>query len=534
MVALANFGLRLGSMPPGAPRTVVAALVAAWPVAVAAGGGAGGTTTVIAHGYSPDGKGAWVESLATAALARAGGEGAVYRYTGATGTWARVAGDGGNGSGQNVVLIFNWEVDSGSVAEGPNWRYVQAAGDVLHAVLRAPSYAAGSAGPADLLGGRRVHLIGHSRGASVASEAIRRLALARIPVDQMTTLDPHPVNGTLDSPYNYDWGDPVPERWANVAWADNYWRADGGGLINGLDFDGMPLANVLNVQLSESTLNCCGYSISHSDVHLWYHGTADLGAAASDGDEPITSQMRSSWWPQGAALVGFARSAIGGSERPAIPPGIEPSAASAPLLMNGGFESGSRAGWAEHGGSGATLGSASGNWFARLSAARPRLVHNRAYLPSPPTPGRALTLSFMVRRSGTAGSGDVLRASIERPGDAAPIAIAAASWPVAAMGTAFVPVTVQVPPELTGVTALLHLHVEGGADGGIASTVEIDDLVLALAAPAADLDGNGRVDGQDLGTLLSSWGACGICAADLDRNGIVDGADLARLLADWG
>jgi hypothetical protein len=75
--------------------------------------------------------------------------------------------------------------------------------------------------------------------------------------------------------------------------------------------------------------------------------------------------------------------------------------------------------------------------------------------------------------------------------------------------------------------------VDGGADG-VGSTVELDDVTLSIAAPAADLTGDGRVDGQDLGTLLSSWGACGTCAADLDRNGAVDGADLARLLADWG
>jgi hypothetical protein len=493
----------------------------------------GGTTTVVVHGFSPDSKGAWVQALATAVLARAGGEGAVYRYTGSSGTWTRVAGDGGNGAAQNVVLIFNWEADSGSVAEGPNWRYVQAAGDVLHAVLRAPTYAAGSAGPADLLAGRRVHLIGHSRGASVASEAIRRMAIAGIPVDQMTTLDPHPVNGTLDAPYNYDWGDPVPERWANVAWADNYWRADGGGLINGLDFDGMPLANVLNVQLSESALNCCGYAFAHSDTHLWYHGTVDLGTGADDGDQAITAQMRSSWWPQGAAQVGFFRSAIAGGARPAIPPGIVPPASSAPILENGSFDAGTRAGWAEHGGSGATLASASGNWYARLSAARPQLVHNRAYLPPRPTPGRALTLSLAVRRSGTASGGDVLRAAIQRPGDPAPVAIEGAAWPVAGMTNAFAPVQVQVPAELAGGIAMLHLSVDGGADG-VGSTVELDDVALAIAAPAADLTGDGRVDGQDLGTLLSSWGACGTCAADLDRNGAVDGADLARLLADWG
>lgn len=56
-------------------------------------------------------------------------------------------------------------------------------------------------------------------------------------------------------------------------------------------------------------------------------------------------------------------------------------------------------------------------------------------------------------------------------------------------------------------------------------------------APAcpADLNGDGIVDGADLGALLGAWGPCsGSCPADLDGNGQVDGADLGALLGDWG
>ncbi|HMP36603.1 MAG TPA: hypothetical protein PKC43_04070 [Phycisphaerales bacterium] len=54
-----------------------------------------------------------------------------------------------------------------------------------------------------------------------------------------------------------------------------------------------------------------------------------------------------------------------------------------------------------------------------------------------------------------------------------------------------------------------------------------------------DLDGDGDVDGADLGVLLGSWGACppsrpSGCPGDLDGNGSVDGADLGLLLAGWG
>lgn len=51
---------------------------------------------------------------------------------------------------------------------------------------------------------------------------------------------------------------------------------------------------------------------------------------------------------------------------------------------------------------------------------------------------------------------------------------------------------------------------------------------------AADLDGNGSVDGADLGELLSTWGAGRNLPADLDASGAVDEVDLAALLAAWG
>ncbi len=48
----------------------------------------------------------------------------------------------------------------------------------------------------------------------------------------------------------------------------------------------------------------------------------------------------------------------------------------------------------------------------------------------------------------------------------------------------------------------------------------------------ADLNGDGVVNGPDLGILLAAWGGSG--PADLDQDGIVGGGDLARLLTNWG
>jgi len=62
-------------------------------------------------------------------------------------------------------------------------------------------------------------------------------------------------------------------------------------------------------------------------------------------------------------------------------------------------------------------------------------------------------------------------------------------------------------------------------------------VVAPPPAIPGDLDGNGIVDGADLGNLLLQWGKCSVagdgCPADLDLSGEVDGADLGTLLLNW-
>ncbi len=60
----------------------------------------------------------------------------------------------------------------------------------------------------------------------------------------------------------------------------------------------------------------------------------------------------------------------------------------------------------------------------------------------------------------------------------------------------------------------------------------VSQLVLRPVPGPADLNGDCKVDGADLGLLLSEWGVKP-SAADLTYDGMVDGADLGVLLSSW-
>ncbi len=57
--------------------------------------------------------------------------------------------------------------------------------------------------------------------------------------------------------------------------------------------------------------------------------------------------------------------------------------------------------------------------------------------------------------------------------------------------------------------------------------------ILIIPPCAADLNGDGQVDGADLAILLANWGTDNPLG-DLNGSGEIDGADLTLLLANWG
>lgn len=63
--------------------------------------------------------------------------------------------------------------------------------------------------------------------------------------------------------------------------------------------------------------------------------------------------------------------------------------------------------------------------------------------------------------------------------------------------------------------------------GSITSLLRLTPMLVG------DLDGDGHVDGSDLGALLGEWGPCAGCASDFGGDGVVDGDDLGVLLGGW-
>jgi hypothetical protein len=57
-------------------------------------------------------------------------------------------------------------------------------------------------------------------------------------------------------------------------------------------------------------------------------------------------------------------------------------------------------------------------------------------------------------------------------------------------------------------------------------------ITVTQPPPSPDLNGDGVVNGDDLGLLLAAWGATG-GPADLNSDGSVNGDDLGILLGAW-
>ncbi len=306
-------------------RTSVGSLVAGLLFLTSLGGPRNGSAagmTLVTHGYNGNVTG-WVSGMTAKLLGYPSFPGTnftaytlTFTYSGGSYfyQWTRTNGAPAATDSGELIIKLDWsQVAGGIFSTYSTFDVAQAVSTVLlqtnaisdlggHALVEYP-----------------IHLVGHSRGGSLISEISRLLGTNGVWVDHLTTLDPHPLNndGFSDLPPGVD----APVRtYQNVLFHDNYWQNLGGNFTVP---NGEPVAGAYQRQLYNLS---GGNSSSHSDVHLWYHGTIDGATPASDTEATITSAERTNWWTTYEARgtnAGFLYSFIGGGDRlsPAQPVG---------------------------------------------------------------------------------------------------------------------------------------------------------------------------------------------------------------------
>lgn len=201
-------------------------------------------TTIITHGFQPSGGSSpvlgWMLNMAEAIRTREGNDCSIRIYNKATGDF-----DLYSGTDSRTILLFDWHDESND----PETGHSEAAGAALFAALL-------QGDQKGTFGLNNLHLIGHSRGTVVNSEAVERLLVAGYSVEHVTYLDAHDW-GTNYSQTDFDVnpnGSGI-EGWNGIAWADSYWQ-DSPYTLSGRPVDG--------------TYSLYLGTIGHSQVHEWY------------------------------------------------------------------------------------------------------------------------------------------------------------------------------------------------------------------------------------------------------------------------
>jgi hypothetical protein len=369
---------------------------------------------------------------------------------------------------ENKILVFDWSSDSNDTQAG----YDEGAGDVMFAVLK--QY--------DLLNSDYLHLIGHSRGGVVSTQAARRILHYGHRLDQLTFLD------VEEGPYPYNEAGPG-RAWEGIGFVDNYYG--NGGLID-VGLGGNRINGAYNVYKD----------VSHSAFPDWYMGTASAPDATKGG---------------------FYWRVANPAERPAATGDRTPLAAP-PDVINGNFSYGISindkvAGWWYHGGGGGghvdliTVE----DFDLELDYDDASKRHSWLYAPED-----VYKLEFQARIGGSILNDDEFWITLQRYDNfsrrVSPFSVDSSrplQW-----------YAVDIPDFADSVFRFTFGIEAPGQLNVVDSQVEIDN-VRFVRYSAADFDRDGSVDRDDLATWRANFGRTGATRAqgDADGDGDVDGAD---------
>jgi pimeloyl-ACP methyl ester carboxylesterase len=281
--------------------------------------------TLITHGFL-SGAGDWVTGMSDAAREYPR---RTYEYGSAAPVFLlsfdsegylhaqKIAGpDFSNNPSGDILLLLDWNPYSGDL------RDILGLGDATSTKLVGP-VVANNLAAATFIPGLGVpitrfpiHLIGHSRGGSLVCEIAKRLGERNIVVDQLTLLDPHPVNNDgFDDPIAPIDGTAKQGVYENVLFADAYYQTRGNLTVpNGTFVSGSFIR-----WLDENGIGAGGYNNPHSNVHLWYHGTLAMQfPLTSDGTHSINTATRAAWYApveEQGEHAGYLYSLRGGGNR---------------------------------------------------------------------------------------------------------------------------------------------------------------------------------------------------------------------------
>ena len=266
-------------------------------------------------------------------------------------TWRRVSGRAPQNTDAAEILVrLDWRQ-----LANDDYNTYQVAGLVAPVLLQNGFI---SEWPGHALAELPMHLIGHSRGGSLVCELTKLLGQSGVWIDHLTTLDPHPLNNDGFNDFPYFQVDAPARTYESVLFHDNYFQE-----LNFIAY-GEPVAGAYIRQLTTLSGGYGGLTASHSDVHLWYHGTLDFRVPADDSEATITAAERQAWWTvfeQSGANAGFRYSLIGRGSRTA---NVQPDGPGTSRINDGYNQK-----WDLGGGTNANrtaLGANNGNWATLL------------------------------------------------------------------------------------------------------------------------------------------------------------------------